>query len=107
MARNTPLRFTPLERFLAKIEVQGAAPGGCWLWTGARAGTGYAYMQRGRRGEGLVRAHRWSYEHFVGPIPEGLDLDHLCRVRHCVAPHHLEPVTRSENLYRKRLANAS
>ena len=47
-----------------------------------------------------MAAHRFAYEMLVGPIPEGLDLDHLCRVRHCVNPNHLEPVTRSENLRR-------
>lgn len=45
-------------------------------------------------------AHRWSYEFHVGPIPEGLDLDHLCRNRGCVNPDHLEPVTREENIRR-------
>jgi hypothetical protein len=45
-------------------------------------------------------AHRWSYEHFVGPIPEGLHIDHLCRVRRCVNPDHLEPVTPKENYLR-------
>src|SRR5699024_1617461 len=48
-------------------------------------------------------AHRVSYETFAGPIPEGLDLDHLCRNRSCVNPEHLEPVTRSENLRRSPL----
>lgn len=48
----------------------------------------------------MVRAHRWAYLHFVGKIPAGLDLDHLCRNRWCVNPEHLEPVTRSENLTR-------
>jgi len=47
-----------------------------------------------------VRAHRYSYEAFVGPIPEGLTLDHLCRVRNCVNPEHLEPVSLKENLLR-------
>lgn len=70
----------------------------CWLWTATVNAGGYGtFFPQGRGG---VRAHRWSYEHLVGPIPEGLDLDHLCRVRHCVNPAHLEPVTRAENVRR-------
>jgi hypothetical protein len=45
-------------------------------------------------------AHRFSYLKLVGPIPEGLQIDHLCRVRHCVNPDHLEPVTNKENIRR-------
>lgn len=66
---------------------------GCWLWTGS-ANNGYgATYHDGRH----AYAHRWSYETFVGAVPTGLDLDHLCRVRPCVNPAHLEPVTRAEN----------
>jgi len=70
---------------------------GCWLWTDAKSSTGYThvYFQGKRR-----LSHRLIYEFLVGPIPQGLDLDHLCRVRHCVNPDHLEPVTRRENLRR-------
>jgi HNH endonuclease len=63
---------------------------GCWRWTGARHPEGYGiFRENGRR----FLAHRWSYEHHVGPIPDDLQLDHLCRVRACVNPDHLEPVT--------------
>lgn len=69
--------------------------GDCWIWTGAFAvRTGYG--KAGRRGS----AHRVAYELLVGPIPEGQQLDHLCRVRLCVNPDHLEPVTSQENLLR-------
>lgn len=86
---------SPLARFVAKVDV---APSGCWLWSAAvDSTTGYAKFHAERR---VVNAHRWAYEHYLGPVPEGLDLDHLCRVRHCVNPLHLEPVTRRENLLR-------
>lgn len=72
---------------------------GCWLWTGPENGTGYGRpFYDGRR----VYAHRLIYELLVGPIPEGLQLDHLCRNRGCVSPWHLEPVTCQENLRRGR-----
>jgi len=58
---------------------------------------GYGTIVVARR---TIRAHRASYEAFVGPIPDGLDLDHLCRNKPCINPAHLEPVTRAENLRR-------
>ncbi len=67
----------------------------CWLWVGYVRPDGYGEMGGGP-GE-VLRAHRFSYEHFVGPIPAGLTIDHLCRVRSCVNPKHLEPVTQREN----------
>lgn len=72
---------------------------GCWLWTGSRDGNGYGmvFVDNAR---GARRAHRVMYELMVGSIPSGLTLDHLCRVRHCVNPAHLEPVTRTENVLR-------
>jgi len=72
---------------------------GCWLWVGAvhRNGYGSVHLSKPRRN---AVAHRAVYELLVGPIPQNLDLDHLCRVRCCVNPAHLEPVTRKENLER-------
>lgn len=70
---------------------------GCWLWGGHVARNGYARTKVSGRS---VMAHRASYELFVGPIPEGLVLDHKCRNRCCVNPAHLEPVTSRENLIR-------
>lgn len=70
---------------------------GCWTWTGSIRADGYGVISINDR---MVRAHRLTYETMVGPIPEGLTLDHLCRNRACVRPDHLEPVTRSENLRR-------
>ena len=76
--------------------------GGCWLWRGPRGQDGYAHVWVG--GGSLTRTkvylHRWVYEQEVGSIPEGLVLDHLCRVRHCVNPAHLEPVTMRVNILR-------
>jgi hypothetical protein len=76
---------------------------GCWLWLASISNNGYGQITSGYVLDGDRRtrwAHRVSYETFVGRIPEGLDLDHLCRVRSCINPQHLEPVTRSENSLR-------
>jgi hypothetical protein len=68
----------------------------CWLWTGGKDGAGY-----GAFGDGQERlAHRLAYKDLKGPIPEGLQIDHLCCVRHCVNPDHLEAVTQKENILR-------
>ena len=70
---------------------------GCWEWTASLNDSGYG--QVAWQGKPL-RAHRVVYEWLVGPIPEGMTLDHLCRNRKCVRPDHLEPVTRGENVRR-------
>ncbi|MEV4521473.1 HNH endonuclease [Micromonospora tulbaghiae] len=83
-------------RLLEKTQLDRS---GCWLWTAAKNAYGYGVI--GLTGQHrTVLAHRATYEMFVGPIPDGHDLDHLCRVRHCVSPAHLEPVTRRINLLR-------
>lgn len=82
--------MTTRERFWAKVNKTDS----CWLWQAARNNTGYGVFWRDRR---VGVAHRYAYELVVGEIPEGLQLDHLCRVRHCVNPAHLEPVTNREN----------
>jgi hypothetical protein len=70
---------------------------GCWLWVGNKNDRGYGVVPL----EGKIRkAHRAVYESERGPIPEGLTLDHLCRIRCCVNPDHLEPVTAMENIRR-------
>jgi len=69
----------------------------CWLWTGEIDLKGYGVITiKGKR----RRAHRIIYELLIGEIPLGLEIDHLCRVRNCVNPKHLEPVSRTENLRR-------
>ena len=70
---------------------------GCWLWLGAVTPTGYGTISIKHK---TYHAHRTVYECLVGPIPAGLQLDHLCRVRSCVNPAHLEPVTNQVNLLR-------
>lgn len=73
------------------------ASGECWIWTGGSSRNGYGQTKFGGRN---WMAHRIFYTYFVADVPDGLDLDHLCRTRSCVNPWHLEPVTRSENLLR-------
>lgn len=70
---------------------------GCWLWFGYTAPSGYGRISLGLKPR---QAHRVSYAALVGPIPDGLHIDHLCRVRCCVNPAHLEPVTSAENTRR-------
>jgi len=85
------------ERFMTKVAIHGDQPEDCWEWTAGENGVGYGRFHVDGR---LVYPHRFAYELYVGPIPEGLDLDHVCRNRRCVRPSHLEPVTRRENLLR-------
>ncbi len=74
-------------------------PDGCWIWIGHRFTNGYGAIGFNRPRRSRL-AHRVSYELFRGPIPEGLTLDHLCRVPECINPEHLEPVTMRENILR-------
>lgn len=91
-----------LARFLAKFERDDQT--GCWEWTDALNNRGYGSLRvRPAPSRG---AHVVAYELFVGPLPAGLEIDHLCRVRHCVNPEHLEAVTRSENMRRAPLTDA-
>jgi hypothetical protein len=90
--------YRPLaDRFWDKVDRWD--PDHCWLWTGARADTGYGSIG-GERRSGSRSAHRLAYELMIGPIPEAMTLDHLCSVRQCVNPKHLEAVTLQENLDR-------
>lgn len=72
----------------------------CWEWAAAKTKLGYGKFSQGGKYGGWKPAHRVVYELLVGPIPDGLDLDHLCRNTSCVRPAHLEPVTNAENVRR-------
>jgi HNH endonuclease len=96
-------RISPEERFREKVNKNGPIPayrpelGPCWIWQGAPKQEGYGtFYYEGRQ----QYAHRISYQWSVGPIPDGLQIDHLCRVHICVNPAHLEPVTNRENSLR-------
>jgi hypothetical protein len=97
------LKMTTSERFWGKVNRDGPisayAPhlGSCWLWTNALNREGYgAFTISGKK----VGAHIIAFEWLIGAVPEGLELDHLCRVRSCVNPAHLEAVTHKENTLR-------
>jgi len=91
------------ERFWSKVNKEGPIPdcspglGPCWIWMGVKRPNGYGTFHVNRR---RVGAHRFSWELTNGKIPDGLELDHLCRIRWCVNPKHLEPVTRRVNFLR-------
>ncbi len=77
---------------------------GCWNWDLSCNSNGYGQKQFRENGQHRsFVAHRWVWEHLRGPIPVGMELDHLCRNRRCCNPDHLEPVTRSVNIVRGKL----
>lgn len=91
------------QRLMSKIFI---TENGCWQWTGAifkKKYGNYAQIRMGRRGFSKnTKAHRVSYELFVGTVPDGLELDHLCHNTLCINPAHLEPVTHAENMKRRK-----
>lgn len=98
------VKRSPSERFWEKVD-QGGGPDACWTWLGAKVRGGYGHFDHGM-------AHRFAWMESFGPVPDGLELDHVCHVkgeclagnacphRACVNPAHLEPVTREENMRR-------
>lgn len=85
-------RGTPMQRFVAKVDV-----GECWLWTGSLTHDGYGRFHVDGR---TVVAHRWLYQQLVRPLDDAETLDHLCRVRRCCNPDHVEPVDVGTNTLR-------
>lgn len=91
-------RLSAESRFFAKVRQSGE----CWEWTAALDQSGYGLfsdsaLRKGPGGGHLIRSHIWSYQFFICDVPDGLQLDHLCRNRRCCNPWHLEPVTNRVN----------
>lgn len=92
-----------LARFLKFVSPEPTS--GCWLWTGCANKLGYGAFRMS--GDRVLHAYQTAYVLLRGPVPEGLELDHLCRVPNCVNPDHLEPVTHLENMRRGLLHKVS
>lgn len=87
----------PRQPLLPRLMARRRLDGDCWIYTGTLNPEGYGHMSHQNR---VQPVHRLAYEALVGPIPQGLHIDHLCRRRSCFNPGHLEPVTVRENLLR-------
>lgn len=114
-ASGGPKLKTESERFWIKVDKNGPIPidrhdlGNCWIWIAYRNQAGYGWFKLGSRRdgtEGQVQAHIWLYEYEIGPVPDGLELDHLCRNRACVRPTHLEAVLHRINVLRGEATSA-
>ena len=88
------MKATAVDRLLARVKPSSC---GCWIWQGGLSGKGYGRVRIDGK---VIGAHVFVYETLVGKVPSGLELDHLCRVRQCVNPEHLEAVPPKEN-YRR------
>lgn len=107
--RLSPPRESDTSRFWRYVDLEDVLADGCWMWRGSRSPQGYGLHSSNKR---VGRAHRFAYELMVGPISDGLTLDHTCHDRSecdggtgcphraCVNPAHLEPVTLAANVRR-------
>lgn len=93
--KGLPVVAPPHHRFWSRVDKRG--PLGCWQWTAGKLTSGYGSFRVGNRAH---VAHKYAYEALRGPVPEGKQLDHLCRNRACVNPDHLEPVPQRVNCLR-------
>src|SRR5438128_9842658 len=91
--RPDHLVATPEERFWASVNKTGS----CWVCTGYRNEGGYGVFTVGGKSKVATTSHRWSYTHLVGPIPEDLEIDHICLNPPCVNPEHLRLATNKQN----------
>lgn len=99
LAASYPGKPVPLsESFWSKTQKSA----GCWFWTGATNDMGYGQIRRGKK---IIYTHRLSFEMHVGPIPDGMVIDHICRHPSCVNPEHLRAATQKQNM--ENLSNTS
>jgi hypothetical protein len=89
-------KLTTEDVFVGNFDINEA---GCWQWLGNKDAKGYGFIGVGKKTR--QRAHRWVWDTYVSPIPEGWQIDHLCRNPSCVNPDHLEPVPGMENQRRR------
>jgi len=94
-----PENFRVLRRFTDKIEFYPKT--GCWLWMGAIKGNGYGWFRSNKdRRIPPVFVHRFAYTFFIGSIPDGCVVDHVCCIKDCCNPRHLQAISQSENVTR-------
>lgn len=102
--RNGSPELQPKPTVRERIKAGSRETGGCWIWVRAMSSSGYGSISV----DGRIRnAHKAAYEAFIGPVPAGKVLDHLCRTTACVNPSHLEPVTQSTNVQRGNRARGT
>jgi hypothetical protein len=100
-SRKKGARVPLTERLRNRIE---HGPGDCWTWTGAKNPKGYGNIGVENRTRSV---HRVAYETWVGPIPDGYDIDHICRNRSCINPAHLRPLTPFDNRERNQFTGVT